>query len=133
MKSPLRSPLNIGHHCKKCIGMGALWGNLKLLFCSNRKFGAPGAKISALPPAGLDMITPQRLKWKFASGKGMETVEMSRSSEALAMSSREEEEEDEEEEEEKGGEDEAGEETIKVDGDDDDETKTDDSTEMECR
>ena len=52
---------------------------------------------------------------------------MSRSSEALAMSSREEEEEEEE-----GGEDEAGEETIKVDGDED-ETKTDDSTEMECR
>ena len=61
----------------------------------------------------------------------METVEMSRSSEALAMSSREEEEEEQEEEEE-GGEDEAGEETIKVDGDED-ETKTDDSTEMECR
>ena len=55
---------------------------------------------------------------------------MSRSSEALAMSSREEEEEEEEEE--GGGEDEAGEETIKVDGDED-ETKTDDSTEMECR
>ena len=57
---------------------------------------------------------------------------MSRSSEALAMSSREEEEEEQEEEEEEGGEDEAGEETIKVDGDED-ETKTDDSTEMECR
>ena len=60
---------------------------------------------------------------------------MSRSNEALAMSSREEEEEEEEEEEGEtgeGGEDEAGEETIKVDGDDD-ETKTDDSTEMECR
>ena len=62
----------------------------------------------------------------------METVEMSRSSEALAMSSREEEEEEQEEEGEEGGEDEAGEETIKVDGDED-ETKTDDSTEMECR
>ena len=58
---------------------------------------------------------------------------MSRSNEALAMSSREEEEEEEEEGESgEGGEDEAGEETIKVDGDDE-ETKTDDSTEMECR
>ena len=58
---------------------------------------------------------------------------MSRSNEALAMSSREEEEEEEEEGETgEGGEDEAGEETIKVDGDDE-ETKTDDSTEMECR
>ena len=55
---------------------------------------------------------------------------MSRSNEALAMSSREEEEEEGETGE--GGEDEAGEETIKVDGDDE-ETKTDDSTEMECR
>ena len=71
----------------------------------------------------------------------METsVQMSRSGEALAMSSREEEEEEEEEEEgekgeEGGDEEEEGEETIKVDGngDEEEETKTDHSTEMDCR
>ena len=60
---------------------------------------------------------------------------MSRSGETLAMSSKEEQEE-EEEKEEGVDEEEQGEDTIKVDGEDGDveqETKTDDSTEMECR
>ena len=61
---------------------------------------------------------------------------MSRSGGALAMSSKEEDEEEEEEKEEGVDEEEQGEDTIKVDGEDGDmeqETKTDDSTEMECR
>ena len=64
--------------------------------------------------------------------KGMETVQMTRSGETLAMSSREEE---EEEEGEGGDEEEGGEDTIKVDGDVDveEELKPEDSSEMDCR
>ena len=74
--------------------------------------------------------------------KGMETVQMTRSGETLAMSSREEEEEEEEEgeegegaNEEEGDEEEGGEDTIKVDGDVDveEELKPEDSSEMDCR
>ena len=69
--------------------------------------------------------------------KGMETVQMTRSGETLAMSSREEEEEEEGEgaNEEEGDEEEGGEDTIKVDGDVDveEELKPEDSSEMDCR
>ena len=114
------------------------------LFLLNQKVSSPrpGKNICAAASAGLGMkiwppldntgvVTPHRLKWEIASGKGMETAEMSRCGEALAIGSREEGEEEEEEGENAEGE---GEEAVKVDGDgDDEEAKTDDSTEMECR